>query len=234
MIDWFIYAFILGFAGSFHCVGMCGAIALSLPVKHLNKSQKRTGILLYNLGRITTYAIIGIIFGILGRAIFLGGLQQALSIFAGVIILFFVISNFIAKKSWQPKFITKFQFFIQNFLSKAIVKKNTLSTFSIGFFNGWLPCGMVYFALAAALSTGNILQSVLFMIFFGLGTVPLMILVSYFGLFINISLRNTIKKAMPIFMFCIGILFVLRGLNLNIPYISPTIDNNAARTMSCH
>ena len=93
---------------------------------------------------------------------------------------------------------------------------------------------MVYFALAAALSTGNILQSVLFMIFFGLGTVPLMILVSYFGLFINISLRNTIKKAMPIFMFCIGVLFVFRGLNLNIPYISPTIDNNAARTMSCH
>lgn len=234
MSQWLIYAFIIGFAGSFHCIGMCGAIALSLPVQHLNATQKRAGILLYNLGRVTTYSIIGIIFGLLGRAIFLGGLQQALSIFAGALILFFVLLNYTSSKSWQPKFITKFQIFVQEFLSKAIIKKNTLSTFTIGFFNGWLPCGMVYFALAAALSTGNILQSVLFMVFFGLGTMPLMILVSYFGLFINVSLRNSIKKVMPVFMFSIGVLFVLRGLNLNIPYISPLIENTGTKTISCH
>ncbi|MCX6208833.1 MAG: sulfite exporter TauE/SafE family protein [Bacteroidetes bacterium] len=234
MMQWFIYAFILGFAGSFHCVGMCGAIALSLPIQHLHSTQKNFGILFYNIGRIITYAIIGLFLGLIGRAFYIGGLQQTISIVVGIVMLLFVVANYLTTKKVQLKFILKFQVYIQAVLGNFLVKQSLSSSFFIGLLNGLLPCGMVYFALAAALTSTTIYGSIFFMIMFGIGTIPLMILVSYFGVFVNLSLRNSIKKAMPYFMLCIGVLFILRGLNLNIPFISPLIDNAAARTISCH
>ena len=105
--------------------------------------------------------------------------------------------------------------------------------FLIGAANGLLPCGMVYFAIAGALAAGSVVHGVLFMASFGLGTFPLMMLLSYFGFIINISLRNKIRKAVPYFMAAIAILLILRGMNLGIPYISPSF-NAAGESIPCH
>src|SRR5438105_7290228 len=93
----FISAFALGAISSFHCVGMCGAIAFSIPTQHLSSVKKVIGILLYNFGRITTHSVLGLLFGLLGRQISLAGFQQWFSIIAGVIILMIVIQSLLRK-----------------------------------------------------------------------------------------------------------------------------------------
>jgi hypothetical protein len=119
-------------------------------------------------------------------------------------------------------------------LAKYLTKQQLKNTFIIGLLNGLLPCGMVYFALAGALASGSVMQGVVFMVMFGLGTIPLMLLVSYLGIFINVAVRNTIKKIVPYFMLIMGVLFILRGLNLNIPYVSPVIENSINKVIPCH
>ncbi|MFY7963350.1 MAG: sulfite exporter TauE/SafE family protein [Chitinophagaceae bacterium] len=234
MFQLIITALIIGFAGSFHCIGMCGAIAISLPIQSLPAQKKKLGILLYNLGRIITYSLIGVLFGLIGRTFYLGGFQKTLSISLGVLILAYLLITYLLNKSVQLKFIHIFSSYVQNKLSKNLMQQGLQNTFIIGLLNGLLPCGMVYFALAGALASGNIASGTIFMAMFGIGTIPLMLLVSHFGIFINAAARNRVKKAMPYFMFAMGILFVLRGLNLNIPFISPGIENSNTRTISCH
>ncbi len=234
MTELLISAFIIGLAGSFHCVGMCGAIAISLPIQSLPSHRKNIGIVLYNLGRISTYSIIGLLFGLIGRTFYLGGLQKIISILIGITIISYLLIIYFNKNIFQPKFISRFNQWVQQNLGKFIAKQRLANTYIIGLFNGMLPCGMVYFALAGALASGSIFKGILFMGMFGIGTIPLMFLVSYFGIFINISIRNKVKTVMPYFMFVMGVLFVLRGLNLNIPFISPMIENSNARVITCH
>ena len=88
--------------------------------------------------------------------------------------------------------------------------------FLIGFFNGFLPCGLVYMALIGSISTGNAIEGALYMMLFGLGTVPLMSSAIFFGNFISINARKTIQKVIPVFVVFIGILFILRGLGKKI------------------
>ena len=234
MIALLISAFIIGLAGSFHCVGMCGAIALSLPVQSLPSQQRNIGIVLYNIGRISTYSIIGILFGLIGRTFYLGGLQKNFSILIGITIIVYLCISYFNKQTIQPKFIIHLNQWVQKKLGRFITTQGLFNTYIIGLLNGLLPCGMVYFALAGALASGSIIKGTLFMTMFGIGTIPLMFLVSYFGVFVNVAIRNRVNTIMPYFMFFMGVLFVLRGLNLNIPFISPMIDNSNTRVISCH
>src|ERR1700752_1363380 len=77
----------LGFFGSFHCIGMCGPIALAIPVYNQNKFHKTASIIFYNAGRIFTYSLLGVLFGLIGQGFALAGLQQLLSVTLGLIIL---------------------------------------------------------------------------------------------------------------------------------------------------
>jgi sulfite exporter TauE/SafE len=234
MMQLISYAFLIGFVGSFHCVGMCGAIALSLPVKSLPIHQRNIGLILYNIGRVVTYSFIGVMFGIIGRTFYLGGFQKIVSVIIGIFIIVYLILTYLLKKAVQIKFIDKFNYKVQFVLSKYLSEQQLKNTFIIGLLNGLLPCGMVYFALAGALASGSILKGIVFMVMFGLGTIPLMLLVSYLGIFINISIRNTIKKVVPYFMLIMGVLFILRGLDLNIPYVSPMIESSINKVIPCH
>lgn len=216
-------AVILGMLGSFHCIGMCGPIAFLLPLDHKNKTKKAFQIVIYHSGRILTYALIGFIFGWLGKGLFVSGLQQRLSIIIGIIIILIALiplkktkSNLITKKMmlWISR--------VQSALGKQLKKKKTSALFSIGFLNGFLPCGLVYMALFTAIALGNPYQSSIYMVFFGLGTIPLMTSAVYLGNFLSVSVRKKITKAIPVFVICIGILFIVRGLGLGIPYLSPS------------
>ena len=105
--------------------------------------------------------------------------------------------------------------------------------FLIGLLNGLLPCGLVYMAIAGALATGNILYSSLFMACFGLGTLPAMMTMSFAGSFVSLGMRNKIKKSVPYIVGFMGILLILRGMNLNIPYLSPAIGMHKV-VEACH
>ncbi|MFT4154093.1 sulfite exporter TauE/SafE family protein [Parafilimonas sp.] len=230
-----ISAFALGLFSSFHCVGMCGAIAFSLPVNHLPQAKKIAGIALYNLGRITTYSIIGFLFGLIGRQLYIAGLQQWFSIIGGVIIILAVLQYVFRKPLLHLPGFNKIQLLIQNLIGRFLRAQNISELFLLGMANGLLPCGLVYFAVMGAVTTGSALNAVLFMALFGLGTLPAMFLFGYFGVSINVAMRNKMKQAVPYFLTIMGMLLILRGLGLGIPYISPVLPHPVqADAISCH
>jgi len=215
-------ALILGLAGSFHCIGMCGPIAFILPIDKSSAAKTFIQTFLYHFGRLISYAIIGILFGFLGKGLYLAGFQQNLSILMGVImILTVIIPVSIFNKFNFSKPLYKLIGKLKQYLGLYLNKKSNKAIFTIGFLNGFLPCGLVYMALIGAISTGNAFQGELYMAVFGLGTIPMMSGAILLGNFINISIRNKIQKIIPILVIIIGLLFILRGLGLGIPYISP-------------
>lgn len=229
-----IAALALGFLGSFHCIGMCGPIALSLPVQHLKGFQKIFGILIYNLGRALTYFLLGILFGVIGMSFQLFGWQQILSIALGsLLILVFVFSVFSKRFLKSSVLLQKWNQKISKIIVPLFHRKGFDALFLIGFLNGLLPCGLVYMAIAGALATGNILTSGLFMAAFGLGTMPAMMATSFAAGMITLKMRNTIKKSFPYLLGIMGILLLLRGMNLGIPYLSPVLGNTH-QVENCH
>ncbi len=225
-------ALIFGLLGSFHCVGMCGPIAFLLPVDRTNNFKKLGQIFLYHFGRILAYSILGLVFGLVGKSLNLFGFQQQLTILIGVLMLavIFIPQQIFNKYNFSKpiyKIISKVKFA----LGKELKKKTPDTFLTIGFLNGFLPCGLVYMAIFGAIASGNAFQGSLYMAVFGLGTIPLITSAIYLGNFLNGQLRQRIRRAIPVFVVIIGCLFIIRGLGLGIPYISPkpmteTVDAN--------
>jgi sulfite exporter TauE/SafE len=201
---------------------MCGPIAMMLPVDRNNPTKKTTQIITYHLGRLMAYATIGLIFGLVGKGFFLAGMQQKLSIFIGVAMIAIILipEKVFAKYNFsKPIFVLISK--IKTTLGSQFKNKSYKSLFTIGLLNGFLPCGMVYVALFGAIAMQSAGLGVLYMILFGLGTVPMMSSVVYLNSFLTKSIRNKIQKVIPYVAVIIGILFILRGLGLGIPYVSP-------------
>lgn len=229
-------AFILGLLGSLHCVGMCGPIAFMLPVDRSNSFKKVSQIAIYHFGRLLSYSLIGLVFGLLGKSFYLFGIQQQLSIIIGILMIIIVIlpHKVIGKYNLSKplyRIISK----VKSSLGKALKKKTADTFLTIGFLNGFLPCGLVYMAVFGSIATGSLLEGSLYMILFGLGTIPLMTTAIYLGKFLNSTIKQRIQKAIPVFVVVIGVLFILRGLGLGIPYISPApIVETATSAIECH
>lgn len=227
--------FVLGLLGSMHCVGMCGPLALALPVHHLTGYRRLVMLLLYQLGRVITYASLGLLFGFAGRHIYIAGFQQWFSIGTGILIFVLLTLNYLYKKNIQPPFIRSFYKKIQEIIIFILQsEKNAFSYLLLGMANGLLPCGMVYVAIAAALTGSTITGSVLFMTFFGLGTLPAMTAISYFGTSLSTGLRKTMRKAIPYGIALMAAVLILRGMNLGIPFISPVLQNPPGVAVDCH
>ena len=216
-------AFVLGLVGSLYCIGMCGPIAFVLPVDKTSRKKTFAGSFLYHLGRLISYGLIGLLFGLLGRGLYLAGFQQRLSILIGIIMILLVLlpaSTLNRFAVSRPLYLWIGQ--VKSKLGLYLKKTSFKALFLIGFFNGFLPCGLVYMALLGSISTGNAIEGASYMMLFGLGTVPMMTAAIYAGNFFKASVRNRIQKAIPIFVVIIGILFILRGMGLGIPYVSPS------------
>ncbi|MDD7887487.1 sulfite exporter TauE/SafE family protein [Flavivirga sp. 57AJ16] len=231
-----ISAFILGLLGSFHCLGMCGPIAFMLPLDRTNAFKKASQITTYHLGRLLAYSIIGLVFGSIGKSLYIFGFQQQLSIITGfLMILIVLIPQRTFSKYNFSKPIYKLISKVKSALGHALKKKTSDTFLTIGFLNGFLPCGLVYMALFGAIAGGDILKGSFYMAAFGLGTLPLMTAAIYFSNFLKGTARQKIQKAIPVFVVLIGCLFVLRGLGLGIPYLSPTpILNSVSSAIECH
>ncbi|WP_439152674.1 sulfite exporter TauE/SafE family protein [Winogradskyella sp.] len=231
-----VSALILGLLGSLHCVGMCGPIAFMLPVDRSNSFKKVSQISIYHLGRLLSYSIIGLIFGLVGKSLYIFGFQQQLSIAIGIIMIVLVLIPYKTLGRYNlSKPLNKLISRVKSRLGQALKKKTSDTFLTIGFLNGFLPCGLVYMAVFGSMATGSLLQGSLYMVLFGLGTIPLMTSAIYLGKFLNSTVKQRIQKAIPVFVVIIGVLFILRGLGLGIPYISPTpIVEMATSTIECH
>ena len=227
---------ILGLVSSAHCLGMCGPIVFLLPVDRHNKVKAGVQVGSYHLGRIFAYFLIGSLLGFLGKGFSLLGLQQYLSIGLGVVILVIVLLPATSKYlkiniAGYHRFLSK----IKSQIGKNL-KKKTLDTFlSLGFLNGFLPCGMVYIAVFTSLTFNSFWHSGLFMILFGLGTVPLMTTVVFVQGAIGPAFKKRLQKAAPLVLGIMACLLIVRGMGLGIPYLSPANQMATVESaMDCH
>ena len=216
-------AFIFGLISSFHCIGMCGPIAMMLPVDRNNEAKKVTQIITYHIGKLTAYGILGLVFGLLGKSFYLAGMQQQLSIIVGVlmIVVALVPEKVFAKYNFSKpvyKIISK----VKSNLGQQFKNKSYKSLFTIGLLNGFLPCGMVYVAIFGAIAMQSVSLGVLYMLLFGIGTIPMLTAVIYISNVLSFSFRGTLQKIIPVVAVVIGMLFIIRGLGLDIPYLSPS------------
>ena len=229
-------AIIFGLISSLHCIGMCGPIAMMLPVDHKNPSKKALQVLIYHLGRLTSYGILGLAFGLLGRGFYMAGIQQQLSIAVGIgmIVLAVVPEKILANYNFSRpvyRLITR----IKSSLGAQFKRKTPDAFFTIGLFNGLLPCGLVYAALFGAIAMQNVTLGIAYMILYGLGTIPMMSAVVYVSSLLSMPFRNQLQRAVPIVTVVIGLLFVLRGMGLDIAYISPSNLNLFVQAnANCH
>ncbi len=229
-------ALILGIMGSLHCVGMCGPIVFMLPVDRSNNFKKFGQIFLYHFGRLLAYGLVGCVFGSLGRGLYLFGLQQTLSIAIGVLMIVVVLTPYKIFARFNPsKPLYKAVSRVKNRLGRELKKKSPDTFLTIGFLNGFLPCGLVYVALFGAIAMGSALEGSLYMVLFGSGTIPLMTTAIYFSGLLKGRLRSKVQKLIPVFTVLVGALFILRGMGLGIPFVSPTpVVKVASSNMECH
>ncbi|NOS85930.1 MAG: sulfite exporter TauE/SafE family protein [Ignavibacteria bacterium] len=224
--------FLVGLLGSFHCIGMCGPIAIALP-KTNNLVFSR---LLYNFGRVITYSMLGLLFGLLGSRLEMFGLQRIISISLGVLIILTVITPI----SYRIKISNKLGLYklvgiLKMYFGKMFKNHSNSSMLVIGMLNGLLPCGFVYIGITGAIAVGSTLNGMLFMTMFGLGTLPVMLGASLIGSVINLNIRQKLTRLLPAFSLILAAIFILRGLNLGIPYISPKLEHKpATQEVICH
>lgn len=209
-------AFFTGLFGSIHCVGMCGPLAFSVPSWSDTKWLLVFDKLVYQFGRVISYAFLGLLIGLLGKQLWILGLQQSLSIISGVVIILVGLSQL-----FSFTIIKSLPFF--NPIKKALqyAYKHRANHLMIGILNGFLPCGFVYLALLGALNTGTSFDAANYMFWFGLGTIPLMLVATLGAGFVRPYFKKLNTKIVPYLLILLGIWFILRGISMNIPYLSP-------------
>jgi uncharacterized protein len=224
-------AFLLGLLGSLHCAGMCGPLALALPATGNTRASYTLGRVVYNLGRITTYGLLGAVFGLVGMTFVLAGFQRWASIAAGAAILIGLLAS---TRYHVATPVSKGVGWIRSGLG-ILLRRRTLSSMGLlGALNGLLPCGLVYAACAAAIGTGGLLAGVEYMLLFGLGTVPMMLSIGLIGKLVRLSVRLRFQKLIPAGLALVAVLLILRGMSLGIPYVSPTLTAAGADCPACH
>ena len=232
----------MGLAGSLHCIGMCGPLALSLPVSHNNDLSRISGGLIYNSGRILSYTSMGLIFGSLGNFIIAAKWQSSLSIGLGIIIFLYLLmpkKHFLRRSPFghfsTGTILGKPFMLLRQQLGKLFQSRKLSSLLFIGVLNGFLPCGLVYLALTSSIFSASPINGGMFMLFFGLGTFPMMFATILMGNYLNQSIRQKIHKTVPALLFFMAVLLILRGMNLGIPFISPELGaGHHHEAIKCH
>jgi uncharacterized protein len=219
-----VTGFILGLTSSLHCIGMCGPIVMAVPVNRKNNWSIFTGVLEYNVGRILTYALFGILIGSIGLTIHTFGFLQWLSIISGVLLIAYAWRKWLGKSFHIKMPSVNVNHFVSKGIGSVLRSKFPFKLTLLGMLNGLLPCGMVYVALMNALLTGTQTSSAFAMVAFGLGTLPSMMVVGFATGKINGALRSKLNATVPYMLTLVGFLIILRGMNLGIPFISPSVE----------
>ncbi|MEM9920296.1 MAG: sulfite exporter TauE/SafE family protein [Bacteroidota bacterium] len=226
-------AFLIGFFGSIHCLGMCGPLALALPFGSRSPWQRAGKALAYNAGRIATYTLMGVLLGGVGQGIWLAGLQRTATIVFGVLLVVSLPLLYrFEQRMWSTAFYQKWSVYIQKGFGRLFRSQSPLAIPGLGALNGLLPCGMVYMALAGALTQNGPINGAAFMFAFGLGTLPMMMAAILLGKTLLRHSGNLLRPLLYVSVWLIGLLSVLRGLQLELPTeLDFLLVNNA---VMCH
>jgi uncharacterized protein len=222
-------AFVLGLVGSLHCAGMCGPLALALPSTGTTLRGFVAGRAAYNLGRIITYCGFGLFFGLVGQTLLLAGIQRWVSIGLGIVLLTGLLGS---RKLGLSRPVVAIVNHLKAKMALLLSQRSLMALALFGLLNGLLPCGLVYVACAGATATGSVLAGIQYMAAFGAGTVPLMLAIGLTGKLIPWSVRLQLRKAIPVSVFLLACLLILRGMSLGIPYVSPDLATGGAAC--CH
>ena len=178
------------------------------------------GVIAYQIGRVTTYTTLGLILGLIGSLLhnstWLGGVQNIISIVAGIIII--LLALYIG--GWLPDPFSRFSRRIttitgfSRFINAATTTNNTAPWYSAGLINGLLPCGLVYAAISLSLTATTVGQGVAGMLLFGLGTLPAMLAVPALMRAVTPATRGHILKAGAVLLIIVGAITVARGTAL--------------------
>lgn len=217
MIEFLAASFSIGFLGSLHCVGMCGGL-----VNAMSMTRPQTwwpGVIAYQIGRITTYTTLGLVTGLIGSLVnssWLNGIQNIISIAAGIIIILLALHI----GGWLPDPFSRFSRRIisitgfSRFINAAATQDNTAPWYSAGLINGLLPCGLVYAAISLSLTATSVGQGVAGMLLFGLGTVPAMLAIPTLMRAVTPATRGRILKVGAVLLIVIGTITLVRGTPL--------------------
>ena len=225
----FTLAIALGLLGSLHCAAMCGPLQLALPMPPGGPGRIVAGRLLYQLGRIATYCLLGLVAGLAGKSLLLAGLQRWLSITLGLLIL---IGFFLSKKLALSAPVVRLVRQLKAAMAAQLRQRSLRSLALLGLLNGLLPCGLVYVALAGAVAAGTLPSAIRFMAAFGLGTTPTMLAISLSGRLLPLHIRTRLRSAIPVGVCLLAGLLILRGMSLGIPYVSPVLTG--PNPVCCH
>ena len=222
-------ASLLGLVGSLHCAAMCGPLVLAVTAAGGARRSLAASRLVYHVGRLGIYCVMGLVFGAAGKSLALAGLQRWLSLLAGAALLGgLLLSSRVALKTPVARLVVK----LKSAFSRLLRQRTLASQFALGAINGLLPCGLVYIAAAAAAATGALLEGTLYMAMFGLGTLPMMLGLGLVSPRLRALAIPRMQKLIPISVALVAVLLLLRGMSLGIPYLSP--DLAVAGHASCH
>jgi len=211
--EYIIPALMLGIGGSLHCVGMCGPLMFGALLNRNGATISIRQFLLYHIGRIGIYAAWGLLFGLIGTSARWFGMQQHISLAMGIAILVvLLITQFFpgveGKLSGNP---------LSNFIGKKMIpylhSKIPASAFMGGLLNGMLPCGLVYIALAGASAVQDPIKGSLFMVYFGIGTLPLLAALLMLGKSLQLTIKKNMTRWYPALIGGMAVLLILRGLD---------------------
>lgn len=221
-------ALLLGLVGSLHCAGMCGPLAMAVPVLGSSRGVVVLSRVIYNLGRVATYVLLGLVFGVIGQTFALAGFQRWVSLAAGGLILIGLVGT---GRFALGLPLTKSVVRLKRAFGQLLQKRSVGSLFALGLLNGLLPCGLVYVAAAAAMTTGSLTEGAGYMAAFGLGTLPMMFGFGLVGMKLQQLFRFRQQRLVPLSLALVGGLLLLRGLALGIPYVSPSDPEDGG---ACH
>lgn len=208
----------MGLISSFHCVGMCGPIALALPVHKGTRTRQVAGVLAYNAGRALTYAIFGIVIGTLGASLAWLGMLRYASMAVGVAMLAYVFwPSRLEQRLHMPLFWQKTINRLRQKMGLYLKRPDLPGMLLLGMLNGAIPCGMVYMALVSSVATGSTWGGGAFMALFGLGTMPAMLALGIAKQQFTPALRTRIRKLTPLLVAIAGIWLVARGVMTSYP-----------------
>ena len=205
----YLTALLMGLAGGLHCAGMCGPLALAVTARKPLLQTK----LVYTLGRVFTYGILGALAGFAGSFIPIATYQNWVAFALGGTLLltgFGVISGI--KIPVVTAWIIRFSAWLKHAFGSVMQKKGNQAVFLLGMLNGLLPCGLTYLAMSYCLTLNHFTEGFIFMIFFGVGTIPLMTgLLWITGIAMN-RLKLSYRRVNTLVLIVLGCLIIGRAM----------------------
>ena len=211
-------AFIMGFAGSLHCAGMCSPLAMAVSGLHPRSMLRK---LVYNAGRILIYGLLGLIVGAAGTALPFTDFQNLFSVFLGIMLLLAATPGLpVVRIPGLTYLFGRLSVSLKTLFASFLKQKNYLSVFVLGSLNGLLPCGLSFLALSFCLTLKSSSESFVYMILFGAGTLPVMLGMTTIFHFIVKTYQISFRKLTLTMLFFSGILLIGRVFFFQIDHLS--------------